>query len=309
MQRTLTPEPPVARETRRPSTGPILVASEGAPASAAAFSVAHLLAARATAEVHVVSALEPTNVVVPPLDVPLAAVQPGASRIEQQRARLERLARDAAVEAVLWPVEIVLDDPVSSLVQIATERAAPLVVTGHTHHGVMERLVRRETPLAIARTARVPVLAVPPTRMHLPHCVVVAVELGDAGARLHHVAGALFSDAVAVHLVHVREPALPRHERVLRDEEEADDRAVERAFGRARDGWRLPADVSTTTNVLTGKPAEALPQFARSVGADLLVVGLSVPTHGPSLPHRSLAARLYREWPQALLLVPIGAAV
>jgi nucleotide-binding universal stress UspA family protein len=306
MPRTVTPEPRAPLVPRRPSTGPILVASDGAPASASAFSVGWLLGKRAVGEVSVVSALEPSNALVPPIDVPLTPVRPGATRVEERRARLELLARGAAVEAVQWPVEIVLGERVPSIVQIATERAAPLIVTGHTHHGVVERLVRRETPLGIARAARVPVLAVPPLMTHLPHCVVVAVGLGDAGARLRDVAGALFSDAVAVHLVHVRQPALPRHERLLRQEDEADDRAVERAFDRAREEWRLPEDVSTLTNVLVGRPAEELLTFARSVGADLLVVGLSAPLHAPSLPHRLLAPRLYREWRQALLLVPIG---
>jgi len=306
MQRTSTPAQPTRLAARRTSTGPIIVASDGAPASAGAFGVARLLAERSEAEVHVVSALAEPNVVVPPMDSPATLVRPGATRVEERRAELDVLARATAVEATRWPVEIVLGDPIPSIVQVAAERDVPLVVTGHTHHGMVERLVRRETPLGIMRAARVPVLAVPPAMTHLPHVVVVAVELGDAGARLSNVAGALFSDAVAVHLVHVREPALPRHERLLRAEEEADDRAAERAFDRARDGWRLPADVSTVTNVLAGRPAEELQAFARSVGADLIVVGLTVPAHAPPLPHRSLAIRLYREWPLALLLVPIG---
>jgi nucleotide-binding universal stress UspA family protein len=306
MQRTSTPAQPAPLAPRRTSTGPIIVASDGAAASAGAFGIARLLAERSDTDVHVVSALAEPNVVVPPMDSPASLLRPGATRVEERRAELELLARNTAVEATGWPVEIVLGDPIPSVVQVAAERVVPLVVTGHTQHGVVERLVRRETPLGIARAARVPVLAVPPTMTHLPHSVVVAVELGDAGARLSNVAGALFSDAVAIHLVHVREPALPRHERVLRAEEEADDRALERAFERARAGWRLPADVSTVTNVLVGKPAEALQHFAKSVAADLVVVGLTVPAHAPLLPHRSLAVRLYREWPLALLLVPIG---
>jgi nucleotide-binding universal stress UspA family protein len=240
------------------------------------------------------------------MDSPASLLRPGASRVEERRAELELLAHGTAVEAARWPVEIVLGDPIPSIVQVAAERVAPLVVTGHTHHGMVERLVRRETPLGIARAARVPVLAVPPGMTHLPRSVVVAVELGDAGAHVSDVAGALFSEAVAVHLAHVREPALPRHARVLRAEEDADDRAVERAFERARAGWRLPADVSTVTHVLVGKPSEALQEFAASVAADLVVVGLTVAAHAAALPHRSLAARLYREWPKALLLVPIG---
>jgi nucleotide-binding universal stress UspA family protein len=306
MQHTNTPAQPARLAARRASTGPILVASDGAAASAGAFGIARLLAERTDAGVHVVSALAEPNVVVPPMDSPASLLRPGASRVEERRAELELLAHGTAVEAARWPVEIVLGDPIPSIVQVAAERVAPLVVTGHTHHGMVERLVRRETPLGIARAARVPVLAVPPAMTHLPRSVVVAVELGDAGAHVSDVAGALFSDAVAVHLAHVREPALPRHERVLRAEEEADDRAVERAFERARAGWRLPADVSTVTHVLVGKPSEALQEFAASVAADLVVVGLTVAAHAAALPHRSLAARLYREWPKALLLVPIG---
>jgi nucleotide-binding universal stress UspA family protein len=306
MQHTNTPAQPARLAARRASTGPILVASDGAAASAGAFGIARLLAERTDAGVHVVSALAEPNVVVPPMDSPASLLRPGASRVEERRAELELLAHGTAVEAARWPVEIVLGDPIPSIVQVAAERVAPLVVTGHTHHGMVERLVRRETPLGIARAARVPVLAVPPAMTHLPRSVVVAVELGDAGAHVSDVAGALFSEAVAVHLAHVREPALPRHERVLRAEEEADDRAVERAFERARAGWRLPADVSTVTHVLVGKPSEALQEFAASVAADLVVVGLTVAAHAAALPHRSLAARLYREWPKALLLVPIG---
>jgi nucleotide-binding universal stress UspA family protein len=136
----------------------------------------------------------------------------------------------------------------------------------------------------------------------------VAVGLGDAGKGLNRVTDALFGDAIAVHLVHVREPELPRHERVLRQEEEAEDRAVERAFDRAREGWRLPGDVSTVTRVLVGRPAEELRKFAESAGADLLVVGVAASAHLPHAPHRCLAPWLYHLWRQALLLVPIGDA-
>ena len=290
------------------STGPILVASDGASPSASAFIVARLLAERLGAEVSVVSALEPSNVVVPPLDPPAAPVRAGATRMEERRARLDLLARSADDEAARWPVEIVYGDRVPSIARLATERGARLVVTGHTHHGVLERFVRHETPLAIARAACVPVLALPAAMTRLPRGVVVAVGLGDAAVRVSAVPGSLFGDAVAVHLVHVREPALPRHDRAMRQEEEADDRSFEHAFDRARERWRLPADVSAVTRVLVGKPADELRKFAQSVGADLLVVGLSIPGDAPHLPHRSLAARLYREWPHALLLVPIGDA-
>ena len=306
MQRVHTPGQHASFVAPRTSSGPILVASDGGPASASAFSVARLLAERAAADVRVVSAIEAPNVLVPAMDSSIRPVHPGATRVEERRARLDLLALSAATEATRWPVEIVMGDRVSSIAHAVTEHVSPLVVTGHTYHGAVERLVHPEAPLDIARAACVPVLAVPLGLTHLPHCVVVAVGLGDSGARLSDVARALLGDAVAVHLVHVREPALPRHERVLREEEAADDRAVEHAFARTHEGWRLPADVPTITRVLDGSAAEELLKFAQSVGADLIVVGLGVAAPSLRLPHRSLAPRLYREWPHALLVVPIG---
>lgn len=308
MQRSDTPMQHASFVARRASGGPILVASDGGPASASAFSVAHLMAERTAADVQVVSAIDPPNVIVPAMERPITPVQPGATRVEARQERLDILALSAATGATQWPVEIVLGDRIPAIAHAVTEHVSPLVVTGHTYHGALERLVHPEAPLDIARAACVPVLAVPLGLTHLPRCVVVAVGLGDTGARVSDVAGALFGDAVAVYLVHVREPALPRHERVLREQEEADDRAVEHAFNRAREGWRLPADVPTITRVLDGQAEEELLKFAHSVGADLIVVGLGVAALTSRLPHRSLATQLYREWPHALLIVPIGDA-
>jgi nucleotide-binding universal stress UspA family protein len=282
------------------------VASDGGPASASAFSVAHLLAERAAADVRIISALTPLNVLVPAMEAPITPLRSGATRAEERRARLEILALSAATAATCWPVEIRTGDRAPSIAQAVTEHVSPLVVTGYTHHGVIERLVQHETPLDIARAACVPVLAVPLGMTHLPRRVVVAVGLGDSGARASDVAAALFSDALAVHLVHVREPALPRHERILRHEAEMDDRAVEAAFARAHEGWRLPAHVPTIEHVLVGRVDEALVKFGHSVGADLIVVGLGVGGPASRLAHRSLAPRVYREWPHALLIVPIG---
>lgn len=291
----------------RIATGPLLVASDGAPPSASAFEVARQLAERSGAHVEVVSALEPTNVIVPPIDPPLPPAHPGASRVVERHARITELVRHAlGGEAPAWPAEIVLGERVPSIARIVKERHALLVVTGHTHHGAVERVARGETPLGIARAARVPVLTVPASMRRLPHSVVVAVGFGDAGTGIGGIAHALFGDAIAVHLVHVRAPTLPRHERVLRAEDAAEEADIERAFDRARSAWTLPADVSVASHVLIGRPSSALRAFAESVGADLVVAGLTVRATMHYLPHRSLAPWLYREWPGALLIVPVG---
>ena len=292
-----------------PSAASILVASDGAPASAPAFDVARLLAERSGARVELLSVLEPLGVLVPPLEPPSTPLHPGATRVEERRARLAGLIQHALGEAPAWPVEIALGERVPSIARFVKERGVQLVVTGRTHHGPVERLVRGETPLAIARATGVPVLAVPPAMSRLPRCVVVAVGLGDAGAEVGSVARALFRDAVAVHLVHVSAPPLPRHERVLRADDVAEDTAIEHAFEHARMAWQLPADVSTASHVLMGDPYRELVSFVDAADADLVVVGL--PLHGrtPTLPHlasRALVSRFYRRSTRALLIVPVG---
>lgn len=290
------------------ATAPIVVASDGGAPSLAAFDMARHLAERSGARVEVVSVLEPTNVIVPPIDPPSAPTHPGASRVTERHARLTDLMHRALGDAPLWPAEIVLGERIASISRVAKERQAQVVVTGHTHHGAVERVARGETPLGIARAARVPVLTVPTSMNRLPRCVVVAVGFGDAGTGIGGIEHALFGDAITVHLVHVRAPTLPRQERVLREDDAAEESDIERAFERARAAWTLPADVSVATHVLVGRPTAELRAFADTVGAELVVAGLTVRASMHFLPHRSLAPWLYREWPGALLVVPVGEA-
>jgi nucleotide-binding universal stress UspA family protein len=292
----------------RTAPGPIILAADGSPAAAAPFAVARWLAERDGARVEVVSVLEPLNVVVPPIDPPRPAMHHGVSPLSERHERIQALMRRTLGDARPWPTEIVFGERVPSLARVATERQARLVVTGHTHHGAVERIMRGETPLGIARAARVPVLAVPATMDRLPRCVVVGVGLGDAGTSVGDISHALFGDAVAIHLVHVRTAALPRHEREIREEDHAEEARGEHAFARVLASWRLPPDVPVATHERIGRPEDELLAVARALEADLLVVGLSPRPHAPHLPHRSLAPRLYREWPHALLIVPVDDA-
>lgn len=285
--------------------GPIMLAADGSPASAAAFAVVRRLAERDGARVEVVSVLEPMNVVVPPIDPPRPVTHHGVSRLTERHELIQELMRRTLGSARPWPTEIVFGERVPSLARVATERGARLVVTGHVHHGAMERIMRGETPLGVARAARVPVLAVPATLDRLPRCVVVGVGLGDAGTRVGEISDALFGDAVAIHLVHVRTPALPRHDREVREEDHVEEAKGEHAFARVLASWRLPPDVPVTTHERIGRPEEELLAIARTLEADLLVVGLSPRPDAPHLPHRSLAPRLYREWPHAILIAPV----
>jgi nucleotide-binding universal stress UspA family protein len=196
---------------------------------------------------------------------------------------------------------------VPTIARIARERGARLVVTGRVHHGAVERIVRGETPLGVVRAAGVPVLAVPESMTRLPRCVVVAVGHGGASAALAPMARTLLGEAVEVHLVHVRPPALALYERERREEDDAYVHAIQRSFASARRGWALPADVAVTTHVCVGRPADALPDYADTVGADLVAVGIGLHATTPLFPGRELAARLFHASPRAMLLVPVEA--
>jgi len=178
-------------------------------------------------------------------------------------------------------------------------------VTGRVAHGKIERAIRRETPLELARAGPVPVLSVPSASSTLPRVVVVAVGDGHAASRLAPVARALFQDAVAVHLVSVEALVPAPWEREARADENELTHQTQRAFADVMASWKLPADVPIETHILTGDESSALLSFATTVGADLLAVGAAHPRHGVHLPGADLATKLYRAASCSILLIPV----
>jgi hypothetical protein len=55
-----------------------------------------------------------------------------------------------------------------------------LIVMGLGSHGVLARLMHRETTLRVIRNARVPVLAVPSDAVELPRTAVAAIDFTPA---------------------------------------------------------------------------------------------------------------------------------
>jgi nucleotide-binding universal stress UspA family protein len=201
---------------------------------------------------------------------------------------------------------MVIGDVATSIATAAACHHAQLVVTGRVAHGKIERAIRRETPLAVARAGPVPVLSVPSTTSKLPRVVVVAVGNGHAAARLGPVARALFQDAVVVHLVSV-EPLVPASwESEARADENDLTHWAQRAFADVIASWKLPADVPIETHILTGHESSALLSFVTTAGADLLVVGAAQRRQGVHLPGTDLATKLYRAASCSILLIPVG---
>ena len=144
--------------TRRPLdvTGrAVLLATDGSPSAVAAARVAHALAARHHALVHVVSVVDTRPAPIPPpLDIGLAvgdAVGGAELHREHERAVRDELS-GALGEPIAWPVRVMLGTPSTAIVQEAHHLGAVLIVVGLRRHGRLDRAVHDETALNVMRT-------------------------------------------------------------------------------------------------------------------------------------------------------------
>ena len=298
-------EATTGRLARAVATGTIILATDGGDSSAGALITARELASRLGAHVEIVSILEPTNVVIPPLTRVPRPLHRGATRVQDRRDRIRALCRQLFPDQPPCPTRLLIGDPPASIARAAQSHGAQLIVTGRVPHGKIERSMRRETPLATARAGRLPVLSVQAAATELPRRVVVAVGSGEAAAMLAPIARALLHEALVVHLVAVRRSASPPWGEERHDGEEQQHREAHAAFERVTAAWTLPDEVPVETHVLTGEPGATITSFAQVAGADLVVIGQRHRTRAPHLPHADLATRIFRTVACSTLIVPV----
>ena len=108
-----------------------------------------------------------------------------------------------------WPVHVDVGTPASEILKYAKDHGAGLIVLGLRRHGVVDRVLRDETTLNVARHARAMVLGVVPTLGALPRRAVVGVDFGPASIRAARAAldvlatdGGL-AESPVLHLVYV----------------------------------------------------------------------------------------------------------
>lgn len=302
---TLTPPLPQARQARPGSPpafgGPVLVAADGSDASLAALEMARLVAGP-HGRVDVFGVIEPAPAVMPAIEVPLFSPEVDAARRETllQRTRDDARRMLGDIEA---SVDAVIGRPVEEIGNRARATRAGLVITGLQHHGHRDRLLLRgDTPLGIARVARTPVLVVPDRVSHLPRIVLIATDLDETSVNAARTARPLLTEATHVYVVHVRRigmaPMDPAWEHV-------EAKLTTDHLARMVAALDLPATVHVDTRTLTGHPVAELLELAEEVRAELIVAGyrkrlLLDRLTGP----RSIAERVYRGTPCAMLLVP-----
>jgi nucleotide-binding universal stress UspA family protein len=191
-----------------------------------------------------------------------------AARADLQQMVVETLPGDIAYREA---TELVVraGDVASTILAVAKEEDATLLVTGTRARGTVGRALFGSTTQSILEQATIPVLVVPPTAddvftlgsTGVPHfgVIVVALDLGTRAARQMHVAARL--SGASNHrllLVHV---AAPGSDHAHAEEQMA---ALARTAGSAH-GERMV--------VKEGPVAETIAAVARKVGSGLIILG------------------------------------
>lgn len=289
-----------------PTTGPLVVATDGSAGCDAAFTAARLFVGRTNADVQVVTVAEPIFLPSPEWGiVPPTAEMLAARRSRQLSAAREQLARLVSPDAD-WQVTAIDGEPASELARVASESDARVMVLGRGRHSLAARALMGETASRVLRLADVPVFAAEPTLTKLPSRIVLATDFSAFSAYAARVAISLADPRAVVYLAHVTprldlvEPDAPRWA-------ESYERAARAGMDGVRDALGLDG-MQVEAVTLTGRPGVAIADFAASTKADLVVSG----THGWGFFNRlilgSVATDLLHRAPCSALIVP-GAAV
>jgi nucleotide-binding universal stress UspA family protein len=285
-----------------PPTGPLLVASDGAPESDAAVELARALAGQLGAPVRLASVVRPFAMPMYGFDaVPVPLETDAATRAGREAALRAQAARVGVAEGA-WPVEVRTGETARELAALATANGARVVITGRGRHGAMARTFGGETVMRLLQVGDTPVYAVEPGHGTLARRVLVAVDFSPFSQYALQVALPLLAPDASVVLVHAgphfepTDPVLAARAADYRQE-------VQAAFGRLRQRVPLGAH-PVEERLLEGDAADELLTLVSRERADLLVLA----THGRGFWRRlvvgSVAAAMVRHAPCAVLCVP-----
>jgi nucleotide-binding universal stress UspA family protein len=286
MPATLTsPDPTAAPVAPREKLSILLVASDGTAAVDSALAVARQLAARDSARVNVVTAIEPLPIVSPEMLLPITPEMEVRRRTELA-ARVREQVTKVAPESKSWSVSQVEGQADAMIARTARECGADLIVIGLGEHRIVDRLFGGETALRVLRLADAPLLAVVPGATAIPVRAVAAVDFSETSARAVRAALALLGPGATLTLTHV----VPRDIAVgiWPAWDDAYQRAVADSFAQMKKELAVPAGVTVETTVLHGDPAHEVLKFAEGTKADVIVTG----SHGHNFVVRTMLGRV-----------------
>jgi nucleotide-binding universal stress UspA family protein len=188
----------------------------------------------------------------------------------------------------------------SEIVNAARESDADLIVLGIGRHNFLDRALGSETALQVVQLASMPVLAVPTSMTSLPRRVVAAVDFTSTSVSAVKECARWLLKGDSIRLVHVAGPwhgDLPLEERI----------SAENILNAICQHIDVADGVRIDFIVLEGVPPERLLEVAATENADLLALG----SHGYGFWKRltigSVASKIIRLSPIAVLVMPLGA--
>jgi nucleotide-binding universal stress UspA family protein len=260
---------------------PIVVAVSGELASAGPVRVASALEARYGSRVSAVQVLDVFDLGVPtpmtdaftfapdPLgDVPYAA---------DVRARRKQFS-DWLGGPNEWPVQVTVGAAGQEILRYAESRGAALIVMGLRHHSVVDRILRDETTLTVARRARGVVMGVTPTLVGLPRRAIVGVDFGPASIRAARAALDVLAhqpqaEETMLRLVYVDRSGVEGRHADTAGEALIKHLGVDAAFEQLARELAAPAGVTIECVIRHGVPAAELLRCADESHADLIAIG------------------------------------
>jgi len=261
-----------------PTTGMLLVATDGSRDADGAVRVGRALARRDEVPLQLLSVVEPLTVYSPD-GIPL----PDGAR------ELVGIAHEARCATLLdqrdrthpgtahWPFLVETGHRVDTIVGTARRMDASLILLGLGAHGIGARLSARETSLRVIREASTPVLAVPSDGWGVPHSALVAVDFTPSSERAARIALHLLGAEGTLYLAHVT-PRVPIPQGDPRTWEEISQNGVLPRLEALIHRLDPPRGVRVECVLLHGDPAHELVEFAGQQRIDLVAAG----THGRS---------------------------
>ena len=251
--------------------GPILVALGGSDVSGV-LKAARYFASGSTTGMLAVSILEPLPAYSSAEAAFVLALDVDEKRAESQLATLKVQVSEGNEPATACQTEVISGEPSHEIAEAAHTRHSPLIVMGIGRHTPLDRLLGLETAIHTIRRARCPVLAVN-LNIHVPfRDVVLAMDFSPASVKAAEAVVPLLTIGSVIHLVHVWEPSAV-HDARLRTLDQAYVPALATKFRRLLEILELPSGIAVKEEVLEGRIAERVLNYADAHNADLIVAG------------------------------------
>lgn len=287
--------------TSEPKTmGPLLVATDGTVRSDAALRAALKISSSNAQKVLVLAVHAPLPAMGPEVLIATSPDTESSSRAALLCQVVEQIERVGITDP--WPVKVTTGYPAATIVGLAKNIDASLIVMGLGGHGVLDRLFGEELALQVLRVGTVPVLAVAEDFQDLPERVVAAVDFSESSRRALALGGPLVRAGGKVTLAHVITSETDPLNWLAMDPPRVG--SIGRKLDQLGATIEFRDGVMRERRVVAGDPGKQLLEIVADMHADLIVTG----SHGHNFLNRlllgSVSTQLLRKAGCSILVAP-----